>query len=188
MMNLKIFFLYNKNFYVIANTFVFVLKINKFGGEKLAIVDRTSRKQWNIVANNKFIVTIGPILTSFQRVSGIGRSVEYDSKIEGGVNDFVHVVRKNIQAQNNILTLEKGVGKYNPLVLAANGSIEMGVRIPLPGTIIILNDNYQMSSMYTFNDIVILKWELNDLDAKGNDILIDRIELMHSGLKQVSIE
>ena len=157
----------------------------------MTIFNEDSVKKWDkneLIANNKFIVTIGPLLTSFSRVSGIGRSIEYDSRIEGGVNDFVHVVRKNFQVQNNILKLEKGVGKYNPLVLAADGSIEMGVKIPLPGSIIILNNNYQMASMYTFDDIVILKWELNDLDAKGNDILIDQVELMHSGLKRVSIK
>ncbi len=166
---------------------------------QLAIFEESSVKKWDtnlkvkqwenggLVVNNKFIVTIGPLLTSFSKVSGIGRSIEYETKEEGGRNDFVHIVRKNVQHQNNILRLEKGVGRYNPLVLAADGTIEMGVRIPLPGTIIILNDNYQMSQMYTFDDIVVLKWELGDLDARGSEVLLDRVELMHSGLKMVKI-
>lgn len=166
----------------------------------MAIFDESSVKKWDsnfkvkswgnsgIVVNNKFIVTIGPLLTSFSKVSGIGRSIEYETKEEGGRNDFVHIVRKNLQPQNNILKLEKGVGRYNPLVLAADGTIEMGVRIPLPGTIIILDDNYNMSQMYTFDDIIILKWELSDLDAKGGEVLLDRVELIHSGLKMLAIK
>mgnify|MGYP004676963509 FL=1 len=44
-----------------------------------------------------------------------------------------------------------------------------------------------MSQMYTFDDIVVLKWELGDLDARGSEVLLDRVELMHSGLKMVKI-
>lgn len=165
----------------------------------MGIFEENSIKKWDtnlkvknwgdtgLAVNNKFIVTIGPLLTSFSKVSGIGRSIDYETKNEGGRNDFVHVVRKNIQPQNNILRLEKGTGRYNPLVLAADGSIQMGVRIPLPGTIIILDDNYQMSQMYSFDDIVILKWELSDLDAQGGEVLLDKVEIMHSGLKMVSV-
>lgn len=163
----------------------------------MSIFDENKIKQWDttpkdesfgtsrVVVNNKFIVTIGPLLTSFARVTGIGRSIEYETKEEGGINNYVHVFRKNTQVSNNVLRLEKGVGKYNPLVLAADGSIEMGVRIPLPGTIIILNDDYKISQMYAFDDIIILKWEISDLDAKGNEVLLDKVELMHSGLKMI---
>ena len=186
-MNLKTFFQYK------------IKKIYWVEVLQLAIFEESSVKKWDtnlkvknwenggLVVNNKFIVTIGPLLTSFSKVSGIGRSVEYETKEEGGRNDIIHVFRKNVQYQNNILRLEKGVGRYNPLVLAADGTIEMGVRIPLPGTIIILNDNYQMSQMYTFDDIVILKWELSDLDAKGDEVILDRVEIMHSGLKMVKV-
>lgn len=135
-----------------------------------------------VLANNKFIVTIGSILTSFSKVKGIGKSIDYETKAIGGDNNFVHVVRKNAKVDSNILTLEKGIGRINPLILSATGEMEMGVKLPLPGSIIILDDNYEMKKMYTFEDIVILKWEISELDALGNQIIIDTLQFMHSGL------
>lgn len=156
----------------------------------MAIFDESLINNWSskeLITNNKFIVTIGPLLTSFSKVTGIGKSVDYETRYEGGVNNYGHIFRKPNRPQTNILRLEKGVGKYNPLVLAASGEIEIGVKIPLPGTIILLDDNYEMRKMYTFDDITILKWEIGDLDGNGREILLDKVELMHSGLKMVKV-
>ncbi|MDF2881814.1 MAG: conserved hypothetical phage tail region protein [Clostridiaceae bacterium] len=141
----------------------------------------------NIINNNRFIVTIGPLLTSFAKVSGIGRSIEYESREEGGRNDFVHLIRKNPSLQSNTLRLEKGVGRFNPLILSANGMIKLGVKIPLPGTIIVLNNNNDISKVYGFGDITIVKWEISDLDAQSSEVLLDKVELIHSGLVMIGI-
>lgn len=140
-----------------------------------------------LLSNNKFIVTIGPLLTSFSKISGISKSVDYETREEGGRNDFVHVIRKNTNIQSNILTLEKGVGRFNPLILSSNGMIKMGTKIPLPGTIIVLNNYNVISKVYGFEDIRIMKWEVSELDAKGSEILLDRVELIHSGLITIGI-
>lgn len=141
----------------------------------------------NLINNNRFIVTIGPLLTSFAKVSGISKSIDYETKEEGGRNDFVHLIRKNPTVQSNVLRLEKGVGRFNPLVLSANGMIKLGVRIPLPGTIIVLNSNYDISKVYGFEDITIVKWEISDLDAQSSEVLLDKVELIHSGLTLIGI-
>lgn len=135
-----------------------------------------------LITNNKFIVTIGPLLTSFAKISGIGRSIEYESKEEGGSNEFVHLIKKNSNLQSNTLILEKGVGRINPLVLSEDGMIRVGERLSMPGTIVILNSNNDISKIYGFEDIVIVKWEISQLDAQSSEVLIDKVELIHSGL------
>lgn len=148
----------------------------------------TKLKTNSLLTNNKFIVTIGPLLTSFSKIKGIGKSINYDTKLEGGVNEFVHVIRKNEKAESNILTLEKGIGRFNPLALVGSNALELGVKLPLPGSIIILDDEFEMRKMYTFDDIIILKWEVNELNALGNEIAIDTLQIMHSGLKDRSMD
>ena len=142
------------------------------------------RKEY--VRNNRFIVTIGTLISSFSKVSGLESSFEYESISEGGVNDHVHTLIK-AKTQEQRVVFEKGMASMDPVSNLLSMSI--GIRIMVPFTIIVLSDaiitGIKISKIYGFNEAVVLKWDATNLDALGNEIMIDKFEVAHSGLIQI---
>lgn len=139
-----------------------------------------------VMRNNRFILAIGQEMLSFSKVTNMSRNTEYDTIAEGGLNSMAHTFTKAKQQQETLI-LEKGVNisrKKDSENLAKLG-LKPGGRIRQAVTLVVLGDDRKMERRYGFDEGVVIRWELGGLDAMGNEVLIERFEIAHSGLKEL---
>lgn len=145
-----------------------------------------------------FIVYMGSLQMNFAKISGIDNEIEVETLVEGGVNDEVHILHKN-RSQGGRLIFENGVGNLKrPLDALFKASL-LGAYLRLPGTILVLSADKKkaadanavaekvVAKVYGYNGALPVKWSLQDLDAQTGQILIERIELIHQGIFDLSI-
>ena len=65
-------------------------------------------EQDDMIANNQFRVSIGPVLFSFSKVTNLSDTIEYEPYQEGGFNDYPRLLKKP-KTRMETLILEKGV-------------------------------------------------------------------------------
>ncbi len=131
---------------------------------------------------NRFQVVIGNYVLGFSKASNLENSVEYDTYVEGGLNDSPWIWLKPSQ-QVHTLTLEKGA-QMRPLfgeklMLLPGTEIQGGI-------VLMVNDfSNELARIFSCEQAVVVKWELSHLDALSGEMLIEKIEIAHSGLKEV---
>lgn len=135
------------------------------------------------LAAYQFRVRIGMLEFGFSRVSGLQREQDTFTYQEGGLNDRVHLLPA--PAKNaGTLRLERGAyfGEYFPFYL-------VGERLEVPITVEVWAERPQPlpAKIYTLTGVVIRKWEVGDLDALQNALLIDRFELGYEYLAVVPL-
>ena len=140
-----------------------------------------------VLHGNRFILAIGKELLSFSRVSNIGRSLECETFVEGGLNTMVRSFAKPKQQQET-LVLEKGVNAYRDyhFNLYENLGLRVGGRIKQAVTLVVLGDEFFSDRYYSFNEGIVIKWEVGNLDAMSSEVLIERLEIAHSGLEELN--
>lgn len=125
------------------------------------------------LAAYQFHVRVGEQEFGFSRVSGLQRERETFQYQEGGLNDRVHLLPGPAR-NSGVLRLERGAyfGEYFPFYLA-------GERLGWPVTVEVWTERPEPkpAKVYTLTGVVVKKWEVGDLDAMQNAILIDRFEL-----------
>lgn len=136
-----------------------------------------------LVPSHSFLVTIGPAMFSFSKISNLMSSVEYDSIIEGGNNDYPHLFKK-AKTQPDTLILEKGV-RTRSSDLTFNLLTE-GMQVEMV-TIMLLKNGTDLEKVFFFKKGMIVKRQFSTLDAMSNELLIETLEIAHSGLVEVPI-
>jgi phage tail-like protein len=142
--------------------------------------------EYGVINNNRFILCVGVAMLSFAKVSNIGRKLEHENIQEGGHHYTVHTFTKPRQ-QRETLILEKGVNisrLMDRAGLAALG-LKPGGRIKMPVSLVVLGKNSAINSVYSFEEGIVVGWELGELNAMGNEVLIERFEIAHSGLLEI---
>lgn len=135
--------------------------------------------QEELVAANQFRVAIGPVLYSFSKVTNLSDTVEYEPYQEGGINDYPQLLKKP-KTQMETLILEKGVrvgAKDIPMRALTTG-------VWVAAVVIMVMKHGRVVKSYFFEQGVITKWELGELNALGKDILIKRVVIAHNGLHE----
>lgn len=132
-----------------------------------------------LLTNQDFRVHVGRSTYGFARISNISAELEYDSVSEGGRNSHPLLFRKS-RTKQEVMTLEKGV-RLTPAGAAM--SLEAGIRIT--GLIVGIMKGQRECLDYTFDEGIVTKVELGNLDAMGHDILIKKMEIAHTGLRQI---
>ena len=136
-----------------------------------------------LVPSHSFLVTIGPAMFSFSKISNLMSRVEYDSIIEGGNNDYPHLFKK-AKTQPDTLILEKGV-RTRSSDLSFNLLTE-GMQVEMV-TIMLLKNGTDLEKVFFFKKGMIVKRQFSTLDAMSNELLIETLEIAHSGLVEVPI-
>ncbi len=139
-----------------------------------------------VMPSHNFLLSIGKELLSFTKVTNVSRTLECDTFSEGGLNHMVHTFTKPKQQQETLI-LEKGINiagdkdkdTYEKLNLKAGGRIKKAV------TLVVLDQNQKQDRYYSFDEGVVVKWEVTNFDALGNEVLIERFEIAHSGLVEM---
>ena len=129
----------------------------------------------DLVANNRFIVTLGPLMYSFSKVTNISDSIELETITEGGYNDSPRFFEKP-KAKVETLVLERGVQAGDSLGLDLMLKVGMHVYVAI---IIVMNEG-KVAKTYSFEEGIVTKWE-----AVGKQLLIKKLEISHTGLLEI---
>lgn len=131
--------------------------------------------EWAV--NYNFKVFFGPLSFGFSKITGLSQELEYDSIEEGGRN-WAPVLMRKAKAKQELLVLEHGI-RTGPN-LADSLGIRIGMRL-IGVSILIMNQN-ACARTYFIDSGIITKLQLEDLDAMGRGILIERMEIAHNGI------
>jgi phage tail-like protein len=119
------------------------------------------------------------IIGSFSEVSGLEANTEFEEYEEGGRNNFSHKLPKRTKYPN--LVLKKGVTDSNALYEwhkeVINGKINTREI-----SIILLNHERDEIKRWTFEGAFPVKWSESDLSSTGNSIVMETLEIAHTGL------
>ncbi len=132
------------------------------------------------ITGTEFDVRFNHEKISFSRVTNVGSKIEYDTFIEGGQNDYPHYLRKP-KKQPDTIVFEKGVHtgqKSNILNLIKEG-------IKVRNVMIFVKKNGKTDRILYFDSGTILSKEFSGFDAMSNSVMIEKIEIAHSGLKEM---
>ena len=144
-----------------------------------------------LMRNFKFRVTIsgefGGVI-GFSSVSGITRETEVIEYREGGEATTMRKFPGQTSFGN--ITLERGFTTDSDLVKWMDDSFVMGSNVA-PGfdarrtvTIEVLNPNAKVQRKLVFSKCFVVSREIGDLDATGNEILIESLEFAHQGYNE----
>lgn len=136
-----------------------------------------------LVPGHSFLVTIGALVLSFSKVSNLEAQIEYDAVVEGGNNDYPHLFRKS-KTKPDILTLEKGI-RTRATDLTFDLLME-GMQLEMV-TILLLKNGIDLQKAFYFKKGIIVKRKFSDLDAMSNNLVIETLEIAHSGLVKIDI-
>jgi phage tail-like protein len=128
----------------------------------------------------RFVVEInGTQVGGFSEVTGLEVRTEVDDYREGGVNDFVHRMAKETRYPN--LTLKRGITDATLLwdwhQQVVNGEIERKTV-----SVVLLNERREEKRRWVFRDAYPVKWNGTDLNAAGNTVAVESVELAHHGM------
>jgi len=117
----------------------------------------------------------------FTEVSGLGGEIEFEEYKEGGVNEFTHKLPTRVKHNN--LVLKTGLTNsnlfYSWFATIALGNTDLRtVEINL----LDLKDNNSVLKSWIFYGAYPVKISQTDLNAQTNGIVIDTIELAHTGM------
>lgn len=130
-----------------------------------------------------FLVTIGQELFSFSKVSNLVSQIEYETVHEGGNNDYPLLFPKQ-KTRPDTLILEKGVREW--AVAPAFNSLWEGMQVEQV-TILLVKYGVLLKKALFFKKGLIVKRTFSNLDATKSELLIETLEIAHSGLVEIPI-
>jgi phage tail-like protein len=125
----------------------------------------------------------GLLFAGFTEVSGLSVEIETEPYNEGGVNNFVHLLPKTVKFQN--IVLKQGI-LYSDQMWRWVRSVMDGKIIQRDGRILLLGANRLPAWYWEFTKAYPVKWTGSDLNAKGNDVFVETMELSHQGIRKSS--
>lgn len=134
----------------------------------------------DFITGTEFEVRFDLITVSFSKITNVGSRIEYDTFIEGGHNDFPMYLPKP-KKQPDTIIFEKGVHKG----LTSNifSSIKEGMKVK--NVMIFVKNQGKTDRILYFDSGLVLSKEFSAFDALGNSVLIEKMEIAHTGLKEM---
>jgi len=130
-------------------------------------------------------VVPNPIDILFQKVSGLGSSVETYTVNEGGQNMYTQMLPSKIQHDN--LVLERGLFVGSPLVNEFNAAMSL-FKFKSSNVLVTLLDNTRIPiAGWLCMKAFPVKWSVSDLDATSNTVVIEHMELTYQRLQVIRI-
>lgn len=126
-----------------------------------------------------------PLDIMFQKVSGLGSTVETSPIEEGGQNLYTQKLPKKISYEN--LVLERGVVVGSPLVIEFNVAMSLFKFAPSNVLVTLLDNTRIPISAWLFMKAYPVKWSVSDLDATANSVVIEHMELAYQRMQVVRI-
>ncbi len=134
----------------------------------------------SLAKRTQFKVILNGTPLGFSKVSNISATMEFETVIEGGLNDRVHYLPKPRQTMDK-LVLEYGIasGELLRTTLTAGSELSMGIVI-----MVMPEDGLVPTATYEADWGIVTKWEIDTLDALDSGLLIKKVEISHTGLNE----
>lgn len=141
------------------------------------------RREDDPYAAFRFIVEInGTQAGGFSEVGGLEADTEAEDFREGGINDYTHKLAKLTKYPN--LTLKRGITDLTDL-WDWHQDVVAG-RIERKTVSVVLQDEQQQEKWrWVLRDAYPVKWSGGELNATGNAVFVESLELAHHGLTSV---
>lgn len=131
----------------------------------------------------QFVVEInGTQVGGFSEVTGLEVRTEFDEYREGGVNDYVHKIAKETRYPN--LTLKRGITDATELWEWHRQVVEGNIQRRTV-SVVLLNSRREEKWRWVFRDAYPVKWNGSDLNASGNTVAVESVELAHHGMTKL---
>src|ERR1051325_8688291 len=131
----------------------------------------------------QFVVEInGTQVGGFSEVTGLESRTEFDEYREGGVNEYVHKIAKETRYPNLILKrgLTDSTEFWDWHQQVVEGDVERKTV-----SVILMNSLREEKWRWVFRDAYPVKWNASDLNATGNTMAVESIELAHHGMTKL---
>lgn len=118
----------------------------------------------------------------FQQVSGIDPHVETEQVAEGGVNDYVHTL-PGVTKHSNLVLKRGYVTQASSLAAWAGQTVGSTLGTPIQTQVIVVNllgPTQQPLVTWTFQNAWPVKWEVGQLDASSNAVLVETLEIAYT--------
>ncbi|MBC8546570.1 phage tail protein [Clostridiaceae bacterium NSJ-31] len=139
----------------------------------------------NPLPGYKFKVYIQGVEMGFSKITNMETLVETEPLAEGGVNDYVHSLRKPVTTERT-LTLERGmigVSDMKALTQILMARFSVGQRLPIDMVITISGRSGKLERIYFVHGAVVKKWQCSPLDAMSGSFLVESFELAYETLE-----
>lgn len=130
-------------------------------------------------------VVPNPIDVRFQRVSGIGATIDTMTIVEGGQNLFSHRVPTRVGY--GTLVLERGLVVASPLNVEFNAAMSLFKFAPSNVIVTLLSEHRAPLAAWLFWKAYPVRWATADLDASAESLVIDTLELAYTRMQALRI-
>lgn len=125
----------------------------------------------------------GLLFAGFTEVSGLSMEIETETYNEGGANEFVHILPKNVKYEN--IVLKHGI-LYSDQMWRWIKNIRDGRIKKRDGRIILMGANELPAWYWNISSAYPVKWTGSDLNATGSEVFVETLELAHRGIRKSS--
>lgn len=126
-----------------------------------------------------------PLDIRFARISGLGRELRISEIREGG--DNLGTLNLAERVTHGTLVLERGVAVVTPVTVMFDRVLGQFSNTYLDVVILLLDGLSRPLCSWTMTDALPVKWQTGDLDATGNTVLIDTLELAYHELHWMGV-
>ena len=130
-------------------------------------------------------VVPNPVDILFQKVSGIGSTINTKPVEEGGQNLYTQSLPEKIQYDN--LVLERGLVTGSPLSIEFNAAMTLFRFAPSNVMVNLLNDTGLLVAAWLFTNAYPVKWSVSDLDADNNAVVVEHLELSYQRMQAITL-
>lgn len=136
------------------------------------------------IGTYRFEVFINGWRLGFQKITNIMVPIETEVIIEGGC-DHVHILPAPVQNANT-MTFYKGSGTFNGMLFpfSLGQYIEETIHIIVFGAAPIPQLPQVPRKHYCVEGAIVKQWQLSDLDAQSNEVLIESFEIQYEQFKE----
>jgi len=133
-----------------------------------------------------FIVEWGGAKIAFTEVSGLDMEIEVIEYREGSSPEYSKIKMPGLQKFSNI-TMKRGTFAGDTDYFKWFNSVKMNTIERRDITISLLNEEHEPIVVWQVKNAWPTKLQATDLKADGNEVAIESIEVVHEGLKQMSL-
>jgi phage tail-like protein len=128
---------------------------------------------------------VNPLDMFFQKVSGIGATINTVAVEEGGQSYYIQQLPRKVQYTN--LVLERGLVVGSPLATEFDTAIS-NFKFNLSSVLVSLIDNTHIPiASWLFINAYPVKWSVSDLDATSNTVVIEHMELTYQRMQSIRL-
>ncbi len=124
-----------------------------------------------------------PFDIRFQSISGLSRGLDVTSYREGGENVATHHFPKSVTQDK--LVFQRGVARFSLLSSTVDDIFSSFGMEGIDIIIILLNERSLPVSCWAVSNAIPVQWKTADLDANGNEVLIETFEFVYQGILQI---